>query len=234
VEVAGRVDDTGAAYAGSQLQTQLWINHRPADLSAAVAGAFEDLDGSKTEWVSPLRADAYREYQDAAFLRAVRLEHLGSSLKAFWPRGGPVWDGLGIVKADDASGVILLEGKSYPGELYGSGCQASPSSRTKIEAALATTQAWLGVQHGPDVWCGSLYQTANRLAHLYWLNEVAHVDAWLVHLLFTGDPRTPTTAEDWQTALRAADEELGLPAKVPRAGHVILPAGTRDELLRDV
>jgi hypothetical protein len=128
-------------------------------------------------------------------------------------------------------GVILLEGKSYPGELYGNGCQASRGSRTAIEAALASTQAWLKITPNPELWCGPLYQTANRLAHLYWLNEVAGVDAWLVHLLFSGDPRSPTTPQEWHTAVAAANEELGIVADIPRAGHVILAAGARDELL---
>jgi hypothetical protein len=58
------------------------------------------------------------------------------------------------------------------------------------------------------------------------------VRAWLVHLLFTDDPNQKTTAAAWDKALKQADTALtltGVPVEVAR--HVLLPAGTRDELL---
>ena len=193
--------------------------------------AFADLAGASISWVSPARQDGYREYQDQAFLRRIGLGRLSGDLPAFWPAGGPVWVGLGIVADSEGIGVVLLEGKSYPRELYGSGCQGGETSRTKILAALAATQDWLDVDRSPEAWCGPLYQTANRLAHLDWLNQVVRTRAWLVHLLFTADPRATTTPEEWETAIATADAELGLPRTVPRAGHLILKAGHRDELL---
>jgi hypothetical protein len=229
--VAERVDQAGAAFAGSQLQVQLWVNERPDTLRAAVGDQFDDLDAAAIRWVSPLRAERFSEYQDREFLQAVGLGHLGQQLSAFWPAGGPVWDGLGIVEDGDMPGVVLLEGKSYPDELYGRGCQAGPRSRAKIVNALAATQAWLGVDRSPEAWCGPLYQTANRLAHLYWLSQVVGVPAWFVHLLFTADPRSPTTHETSRAAIHAAERELGLPRSVPHAGHVFVEAGRRDELI---
>jgi hypothetical protein len=181
--------------------------------------------------VSPLRAERFCEYQDGAFLRAVGLGQLSEQLSAFWPAGGPVWDGLGIVEDGNSPGVVLLEGKSYPGELYSRGCQAGPRSRARIIEALAATQEWLGLDRSPEAWCGPLYQTANRLAHLYWLNQVVEVPTWFVHLLFTGDPRSPTTDETWRAATDVAERELGLPRTVPHAGHAFLKAGRRDELI---
>jgi hypothetical protein len=226
-----RVDKTGAAFAGSQLQTQIWVNRRPDRLSRLVCDAFADLPGASISWVSPTRPDGYREYQDQAFLRRVRLERLSGDLAVFWPAGGPVRDSLGIVADSKETGVVLLEGKSYPRELYGSGCQAGPTSRTKILSAFAATQDWLGVVRSPEAWCGPLYQTANRLAHLYWLNQVVRTRAWFVHLLFTADPRSPTTPEEWETAIATADAELGLTRVGPRARHLILKGGHRDELI---
>ena len=65
-----------------------------------------------------------------------------------------------------------------------------------------------------------------------WLTSTGSTTrAWLVHLLFSADPRAPTTPEEWETAIATADAELGLPRTVPRAGHLILKAGHRDELL---
>jgi hypothetical protein len=76
----------------------------------------------------------------------------------------------------------------------------------------------------PSDWCGRLYQSANRLAHLYWLRSLG-VRAWLVHLLFTGDPHRSTTTRQWAEAIEAVNAELGLAsALLDGAGHVLLPA----------
>ena len=100
-----------------------------------------------------------------------------------------------------------------------------------IEKALAWTQGILGIPLDTDAWTGPLYQNANRLAHVYWLRSRG-VQAWLVHLLFTDDPHSPTSAAEWEVALKAADDALGLTGvAVEAAGHVLLPAGSRDELL---
>jgi hypothetical protein len=81
-------------------------------------------------------------------------------------------------------------------------------------------------------WCDTpLYQSANRLAHLRWLN-CRGVDCWLLHLQFTGDPHSePATEADWEGAMREAKRRLGLEGKnVPRAAHLTLPARAAEEL----
>ena len=101
----------------------------------------------------------------------------------------------------DRLGVLLVEGKSYPGELYGSGVPSQ--ARLDVEPAdresLAWTQQQLGVKgKTAQDWCGPLYQNANRLAHLTWL------------------------------------QPLGLDGvAIPNAGHVLLRASTRDELVAE-
>ena len=98
--------------------------------------------------------------------------------------------------------MLLIEGKSYPNEmLKGSPADPEPGSRSRnqIERALAWTQGRIRCPLNVDAWTGPLYQNANRLAHLYWL-ESRGVQAWLVHLLFTGDPHGPTTEDEWEKA----------------------------------
>jgi hypothetical protein len=123
--VTDRVDENGAAYAGSQLQTQLYVNKRADQLDAAVRGEFSDLADATFQWRSPLADDHYAEYWDAAFLKRLHLDDHVDALAKFWARrGGPHWDALALVKlpGEPQAGVLLAEGKSYPDEmLKGSG-----------------------------------------------------------------------------------------------------------------
>jgi hypothetical protein len=233
--VAERVDANGVAYAGSQLQTQLYVNQRASELGAAIRVEFPELTDATIQWRSPLASESYAEYWDRAFLDNGGLSQHAAELKAFWPSGGPHWDALAAVTVPGSNrpGVLLAEGKSYPGELYGSGCQAKPGSQSRalIENSLANTQRTLGVtDRTPADWCGPLYQSANRLAHQQWL-RTRGVRVWLVHLLFVDDPIKPTSAKEWEAAMAAADEELGVADKsVDGAGHVLLPARTRTDI----
>jgi len=234
-----RVDEAGRASAGSRLQVQIYVNRYWEELSQrtleslpALASAFPAL-----QWVSPLESARFEEYRDAAFLRRLGLTSLWPDLKAFWPRGGPSWDALAIAHpaaGAQGSGVMLVEAKSHPSEVYGPGCRASARSRQVIQKALEQTKQWLGVSPESD-WMGPLYQTANRLAHLYFLREVGRVPAWYVALYFLNDGSRPgfdTTEDQWRFEIRAIKERLGLPSSgVPHAAEVFLQAREPGELL---
>lgn len=231
-----RVDRLGRAYAGSQLQIQIYVNRRQVELSRGVVDALPSLASLNPHlrWVSPLERKKFAEYQDRAFLEAVELDYVAGSLSTFWPRGGPSWDALAVVELNQRAhhkGVILVEAKSHPSEIYGSGCQASPRSRRKIEAALDQTKRWLGVPEDAD-WTGPLYQSANRLAHLYFFREVVNTPAWLVNVYFVGDSYSPTSRADWRPALAQVKAELGLAGiAIPNAAELFLQAGERRELV---
>jgi hypothetical protein len=123
------------------------------------------------------------------------------------------------------------DGAAFAGsQLYVNVRTADLDAHIRIEQALAWTQGRLGIDLDVKSWTGSLYQNANRLATLLWLRHRG-VDAWLVHLLFTGDQRSPTTNEMWEEALAGAEARLGFEgADVPWAARVMLPAGTYAEL----
>lgn len=233
----GRVDECGRAYAGSQLQIQIYVNRRSEELSRGVLRALPSLASLKARlsWVSPLEAEKFAEYQDRAFLAAVGVEHLARCLSNFWPPGGPVWDALAAVEipgAAESNGVVLVEAKSHPGEIYGNACGASdPSSLKKIGAALNQTKRSLGVAEDVD-WKGRLYQSANRLAHLcFFRREKIGVPAWLVDIYFVCDPRRPTRIEEWEEALPQVKEKLGLTGvDVPDTASLFLKARDRREL----
>lgn len=229
-----RVDEQGRAHKGSQRQVQTYVNWRTHELNQAIAETLGDLRDAHVEWVSPLQGDGFREYRDLDFLTHLGLEHHAQSLGQFWPVRGPVWDALALVhlRASDRPAALLVEAKSYPGEMYGGGAKATArGSVDKIRAALEQTQLWLGVPPDPDPWLGSLYQHANRLAHLYWLNEVAGVRAWLAYLLFVDDhDHRPSTRDLWRIAVKNADRELRLDERhVPGLGYVLLQAVASEE-----
>jgi hypothetical protein len=234
------IDDLGRAKRGSRLQLQIWVNRRQDELSRRLVNALPSLASvnPRLRWVSPLESDKFVEYQDTAFLRALELESLDPQLKRFWPRHGPVWDALAAVEigSDPApKGVVLVEAKSYPAEIYGDGCGATPGSRNKIERALGKTKDWLGVPKDID-WTGPLYQSANRFAHLYFFREEVGIPAWLVNMYFLDDPTLDdpslrTTREGWRVALNQVKAELGLTGvAIPHAAELFLKGREPREL----
>jgi hypothetical protein len=214
-----RCDTYGRAYAGSQRQIQTYVNETPELLQRGVSEAF--VTPMSLEWVSPLRVDGYREYQDGRFLDALGLSKYRMELRRFWPKGGPVWDAL--ARERTSGGVLLVEAKSHVPEVYGSGCGAvAERSITKIDQSCCATKGWLSVgeQHN---WKGSLYQSANRLCHLYFFREILRVPAWLANIYFTDDPHSRTSQSTWQVGIAQVKVELGISA-VPYCADVLLPA----------
>lgn len=206
------------ARAGSQKWLQLLVERDPSVLDPA---GWQGLD-----WISPRASDDYAEYQDAAFLDALRLGQLKTGLSGFWPNRGPVWDGL--ARSGDA--VFLVEAKSHVPEFLSSPCAASsPVSRTMIGKALDRTRQALVADDRAD-WSRSFFQYANRLAHLWWLTEQG-VDAHLLLVSFIGDHAQsgPADPETWQAAFRCADYAMGLPTKhaLSRRIHHVHPDVSR-------
>jgi hypothetical protein len=227
---------------GSQLQLQLYVNRRTEALDGAIRKRFTEIPGH-LRWRAPLEADGFREPRDRDFLAAIGCEDLAEELAAFWPTGGPVWDGVAVVESPEGrDGVVLVEAKSHPGEIYGGGSGATAEASIKrIRGSLETTQRRLGIAIDADRWIrplrpelpghSSVYQSANRYAHLYWLHEKG-IDAWLVHVLFYDDPTyRGTTREEWEEALPRIEEDLGLRGvRVPHADHVFLPGLNPDDV----
>jgi hypothetical protein len=219
----------GRARKGSQRQLQDYVNDHSEMLSKAI---LELLPNSVSEfkarirWVSPLAQEGYREYRDTDFLRVVGLDRFATDLAQFWPSMGPSWDALGIVSDPGGRmkpGVILVEAKSHIPEIQGSGCQASSESLIKIEAAIGQARAWCGASTGEN-WLGPLYQSANRIAHLYWLYARVRNPVWPVNLYFTDDPIGPAGRLEWEREVASVKTRLGLMRPVPNAIDLYLPA----------
>ncbi len=207
---------SGIAERGSQKWVQHLVNGPSEQLHGAIAGSLTIPVKQPIEWLSPLQAHGYVEYRDTAFLECLGLSQHAASLREFWPLSGPRWDALGR-----AGGTyFLVEAKANIPELI-SDCQASaPLSREMIAAAIQRTQQWLGARPHID-WLTGFYQYANRLAHLYFMREIAGVDAYMVFLYILDDPtHIPTGGIEWQGALELQRTLLGLGGR-PYRDYVI-------------
>lgn len=232
-ETKKRVDENGFAYAGSQLQTQIYVNEEAAALDTAIKKEIPGLTGTEIKWASPLAKDKFKEFKDGDFLAALNLGSLDGALKKFWPKRGPVWDALARFTASSGAGALLIEGKSYPAEAKSDGSGAeSPDSRKQIQDAIRSTFPAAGNFDNKTIWYGDFYQAANRIAHLKFLRD-QKVDAWLVYLCFENDSthNDPTKKTDKATWKREFDQMLGA-LKVPpeltaRIKLVILPGKER-------
>jgi hypothetical protein len=140
---------------------------------------------------------------------------------------------LAIAELAATTGVLLIEAKGYPDELYGGGCKArSDESRRLISRALEDTQKWLGLREDASLWMGQLYQSANRIAYLHFLRRLG-VEAWLLHVCFTDDAtHRPVPEDQWRLAFRAAEDQLGL-THSEHVAAVFLPAKARAALLEN-
>lgn len=225
-----RTDAHGRAFAGSQLQMQIYVARRQSELSQAVLEALRQIGRRFTsiKWVAPLEARKFYEPRDRAFLTAVGLGHLAKELAKFWPARGPRWDALAVLHPGNA--VLLVEAKSYPAELLGGGCKAGEATRSRIQRSLDAAKNAFSVEATVD-WLGPLYQYANRLAHVHFLsNECGH-PALLANICFLEDPHRSTSLAVWQSELQVLKSELGFSSPIPNTVDVFLRARPRSELL---
>jgi hypothetical protein len=157
-------------------------------------------------WVSPLGADGYAEYRDAAFLERVGQSALATELKAFWPERGPQWDALGLA----GRAPVLVEAKAHIREFLTQASLAGPKSRARIDLAFSAVKRDLNVDDDVD-WARCFYQYANRLAHLWWFHSHG-VKANLLFVSFLNDLEMngPTVRETWDAAFDVATYALGL------------------------
>ncbi len=217
---------TGRAARGSQRQLQDYVNQFPEELNQAVLGQMpEALRNRSIRWLSPLAGEDYREYQDGGFLERIGLGAFLPQLAEFWPRYGPCWDGLGLIEprnAFESPAIILVEAKSHILEMRSQGCQASEVSLARIRQAMKEAKVWCGAEQVSD-WTGPLYQSANRIAHLFFIRQRLNRPCFLLNLYFVADPYRSTSQAEWDEALLAVHRELGLSQPVPGLLEVFLP-----------
>ncbi len=198
---------------GSQYWLQQAVNHArrviDRELAQSVGIADEQID-----WVSPLAPD-YREYQDQDFISRLGVDLKTVPLADFWPKGGPVWDGLARTMirtpTESTDKVFLIEAKAHIPEVNSPESGASSQSLRRIAARLNETRAFLNANPIVD-WTRTFFQYTNRIAHLYLLRELNGINAYLVNVYFLNETRMkgPTRAEEWKGALTLLKTHLGV------------------------
>ncbi len=129
-----------------------------------------------------------------------------------------VWNRHGV----RANGCLAVNFRVVTGADVLTVAAKADSSIEKINLGIAAAKKWLHVGQQAD-WKGPLYQSANRLAHLYFFREILRIDAWLVNIYFTDDPHSRTSRTQWQGALADVKKSLGI-GVVPHCADVFLPA----------
>jgi hypothetical protein len=202
----------GLSAAGSQRWLQLAVNAHRALLEEPLAGSLGGPGHSPFEWLCPLITGEYREYGDLKALKAMGVPTpVQHSLADFWPRRGPVWDGLARTAKGD---LVLLEAKANVPELASGRSQAGPESLSKITESLREVREYLAPRSTAD-WTQIFYQYANRLAFLYFLRRMNRLPAHLVFVYFINarDVKGPTSRAEWEAALTLMYAALGLPKR---------------------
>ena len=192
-------------------RSRKWLTELVCDrhelLDIAIRQASPLVLSESIDWRSP-RPPKYREYRDRTALRALDLGDLGAELTRFWPARGPVWDALGVGRANQER--FLVEAKAHIQELVSTPTGAKAGALTRIRKRLTDLKRSLHSK-APADWAGTFYQYSNPLAYLDWLRR-RQVPAFLVCIYFTHAPDVPEPVgrRQWEGALSVLHSYLGL------------------------
>ncbi|HZK55524.1 MAG TPA: hypothetical protein VFC84_15230 [Desulfosporosinus sp.] len=217
---------SGKADQGSRLYLQEYMAHAKDELSEFIIAASPSLlafmEGkTKIEWKSPLAKDDFYEYRDD-FLKVLGLEQetyqeANHRLIAFWPKIGPQWDGLAIVEGNNREiGLLLVEAKAHITETKSSLKAESQVSIDLINQSIAIAQGYYGLEE--TKWTQNYYQLGNRIAFLYFMNEILHIPTWLVLLNFTDGAYKTTSRGEWLAHYHEIYRDMG----INYANHTLL------------
>jgi len=205
------------ATAGSQRWLQIAVAHAPALLEEAFCEAGTIAPGETLGWCSPLAATQFTEYRDERAFEALGIAELPiRQLSDFWPRRGPVWDGLALTNHDN---FIFVEAKAHIPEVLSPPTQAGEAARKMILAALEEARRFYAPRSA-KVWDEHFYPYCNRLALHYFLSEINQLPCRLVFLDFYNarEMNGPISPAQWQGATRLIHAFLGLPESLEAHG----------------
>jgi hypothetical protein len=174
-------------------------------------------------WLSPVKEDGYKEYTGKRFWDLIFSLSDTTPLKetrSFWPLRGCHWDGIiEVLNGSVRVGIILLEAKAHTSELFSSISARSESSIRIILDTLEKVKGKLRAVNESD-WTGLYYQTANRIAHIMYLNSqesLRPVEFALANIYFLNDrfaieecSERLSDQSDWMPHLNKEYKYLGI------------------------
>ncbi len=175
------------------------------------------------EWLSPTLADDFAEYYDNEFLDKLGIDKnkLIVSLNDFWPISGPRWDGLGKTNTKK---YFLIEAKAHIEEAvdYNTGA-TSQLSIDLIKKSIDNTKQFYS-DNTKSYWQMPFYQYANRLAHLYYLKELNHLNAYIIFIYFCNAPDVDiiTNKDEWIGHIRTVEKVFALNSKCRNKINVLI------------
>jgi hypothetical protein len=205
------------ASAGSQRWLQIAVSRAPQLLDAAFRECGAIQSDESLGWCSPLELTQFIEYRDERALEMLGIAELPiKPLEEFWPRRGPVWDGLAVT---DKGQFVFVEAKAHIPEVLSPPSQAGEASRRKILAALEEARRYYAPKSSKQ-WFEHFYQYCNRLAHHYFFAKVNGLPSRLVFLDFYNDRQMngPSSPDEWKGATRLVHAFLGLPESLEDRG----------------
>ena len=152
-----------------------------------------------------------KNYPDYASIKA--------KWKNFWPQSGNSqnWDGIfycnKVIYLVEAK--AHLETNSLKSELESDCGAENADSKKHIDEAFEKTREFFGIKAVND-WTKKYYQQANRLAFIYFLNEICGIKAELVNIFFINGYDTKendygvTSEAEWKAAIKDEYDYLGL------------------------
>lgn len=198
----------GVATQGSRLYLQQYMVNAEDKLSEMIIAASPSLlifaaNKSNIDWKSPLEKCSkgeFYEYRDD-FLEVLDLEDerykkAKENLREFWPKNGPQWDGLAVVNGiNGQKGFLLVEAKAHLDETKSDLKAVSNQSINKIKKSISRAQEYYGIE--TNDWTRDYYQLGNRIAYLYFMNEILKIPTWLVLINFTDGEYKKTELYEW-------------------------------------
>jgi hypothetical protein len=195
----------GIAEQGSRLYLQQYMINGKDKLAEMIIAASPSLltfveDKTKIVWKSPLEESEFYEYRDD-FLEVLDLkketyDEAKVKLGGFWPKNGPQWDGLAVVNGiNGQKGFLLVEAKAHLAETKSDLKAESPISIDMINKSIIRTQEHYNIQ--PNNWTKHYYQLGNRIAYVFFMNEILNIPTWLVLINFTDGKYKKTDLQEW-------------------------------------
>lgn len=209
---------------GSRFHLQNFVNNHKEELSGYITSSSSSLllfSSLNIEWISPIKKTNNIEYQDD-FLEKLEFGNYTNELRKYWPRKGPVWDGLGLVNNEKGKGIVLVEAKAHTSETFSDMKAKAPESIKQIEKTFLEAKKFYKVSAESD-WTKERYQLANRITFLYLLNEKLKIPTWLIFVNFIEDnTNIPTSKKEFIEHTRKELKELGLNENSPLIDRIII------------